>query len=381
MLRAHAELQTPNREIEDQSPRVIAFHLPQFHPIPENDVWWGPGFTEWSNVARGRPLFSGHYQPRLPADLGFYDLRLAEARARQAELARDYGVHGFCYYHYWFAGKRLLERPAEDVLASGEPDFPFCLCWANENWTRRWDGLEQEVLIEQDYSDADDEAHFRHLCRFFRDPRYIRVNGRPLFLLYRASALPNPPRTLDIWRRVAEAEGVGEMFLCRVEKSKQDRGDPRGDGFDAGVEFHPRLDELRIPAVRSSLAWKVSRRLGLTNRAFRDHWVLRYPDVVEAFRDDPPTDYPRFECVFPGWDNSVRRKKGAVVMIDESPPVYGDWLADRLNRARPIDGEPGFVFVDAWNEWAEGAHLEPCSRWGRAYLEATHRAVQQTRVR
>src|SRR4029077_7166935 len=197
--------------------KLIAFYLPQYHPIPENDDWWGKGFTEWTNVTKARPWFRGHYQPHLPADLGFYDLRLPETREAQANLARQYGIHGFCYYHYWFNGRRLLERPFNEVLASGSPDFPFCLCWANENWTRAWDGLEREVLIQQHYDSNDDLAHIRWLANAFRDPRYIRVHGKPLFLVYRVASLPDPMQTVSIWREEARRLGIGELFLCAVE--------------------------------------------------------------------------------------------------------------------------------------------------------------------
>src|SRR6185295_19133327 len=181
----------------DLPPRVLAFYLPQFHPIPENDRWWGPGFTEWTNVTRARPLFRGHYQPRLPADLGFYDLRLPEVREAQASLAREYGLDAFCYYHYWFNGRRLLNRPFDEVLESGRPDFPFCLCWANEHWTRKWDGRDDDTLMRQEHSLKDDRAHIEHLLRAFADPRYVKINGRPLFLVYRTELLPEPLRTAD----------------------------------------------------------------------------------------------------------------------------------------------------------------------------------------
>jgi lipopolysaccharide biosynthesis protein len=181
-------------------PRVIAFYLPQYHPIPENDLWWGKGFTEWTNVAKARPVFRGHCQPHLPADLGFYDLRVAESRDAQAALAREYGIQGFCYFHYWFNGKRLLERPFDEVLGSGRPDFPFCLCWANESWSRRWLGEERDVLMEQTYSQEDDLAHADWLGRAFADNRYIRIGGRPLFLVYRPAHLPDAKRTVELWR-------------------------------------------------------------------------------------------------------------------------------------------------------------------------------------
>ena len=196
--------------------RLIAFYLPQFHPIPENDEWWGKGFTEWTNVVRARPLFPGHYQPHIPADLGFYDLRLPEARQAQADLAREYGIGGFCYYHYWFNGRRLLSQPLDKVLASGKPDFPFCLCWANEDWTRAWDGRDKTILMRQQYCEEDDRQHIRWLVNVFRDKRYIRIGDKPIFLVYRATRIPDPLKTTSIWREEARKMGIGEIFLCRV---------------------------------------------------------------------------------------------------------------------------------------------------------------------
>jgi hypothetical protein len=341
--------------------RLIAFYLPHFHPIPENDEWWGKGFTEWTNVVQARPLFPGHYQPHLPSDLGFYDLRLPEVRQAQADLAREYGIHGFCYYHYWFNGRRLLERPFEEVLASGKPDLPFCLCWANENWTRRWDGRDKEVLLEQHYCEQDDREHLRSLAAAFRDPRYIRVGGRPLFLVYRASALPNPVRTTAVWREEARALGVGELYLCRVESFADDRDDPRQSGFDAGVEFQPDAVNLSSPVFQ------------------RSHKVYDYPATVERMRKRSPPAYPRIPCVTPSWDNSARRKWGAVIFRDSSPELYEEWLTDVLQQVRPIGHDERIVFINAWNEWAEGNHLEPCQRWGRAYLEATRSALVRAR--
>jgi lipopolysaccharide biosynthesis protein len=219
--------------------KLITFYLPQYHPVQENNEWWGKGFTEWTNVTKAQPLFSGHYQPQLPADLGFYDLRLPEVRQAQADLAKEYGIHGFCYYHYWFNGRRILERPFNEVLASGKPDFPFCLCWANENWTRTWDGLEKKILLEQNYSEEDDRQHIRSLARAFQDERYIRVGNKPLFLVYKASRIPNPLKTTSIWREEAKKMGIEDLFLCKVESAHGEHGDPTKSGFDAAVEFQP----------------------------------------------------------------------------------------------------------------------------------------------
>lgn len=198
--------------------RVIAIHLPQFHPFLENDEWWGKGFTEWTNVTKAKPRFLGHYQPHLPSDTGFYDLRLPEAREMQANMAREYGIYGFCYYHYWFNGKRLMDRPVKEILASGQPDFPFMLCWANENWSRNWDGKFRNILIEQHYSEEDDIEHMRYLCsKVFQDTRYIRIDGKPVFAIYRSNFFPNMKHTIDVWRKVAKEEYGIELYLIRVE--------------------------------------------------------------------------------------------------------------------------------------------------------------------
>lgn len=358
--------------------RALAFYLPQFHPIPENDEWWGRGFTEWTNVAKARPLFRGHYQPQLPADLGFYDLRVPETRALQAELARGAGVHGFCYYHYWFGGRRLLERPFAEVLASGEPDFPFALCWANENWTRAWDGGAAEVLLGQVYSPEDDLAHIRALAPAFADPRYVRVDGRPLFLVYRAEHLPDPRRTAEIWRAEAVRLGVGDPYLCRIETELTRRA-PAEFGFDAAVAFQP--DPTRMARTRFE-RWprRVVRRAFRRNSQFRHNTIPPYQllarEGIERISDQ--VDYPRFPCVTPSWDNSPRRRAGqAWIYSGATPDAYERWLTEVVRR-RPLRPHPDqdLVFINGWNEWAEGNHLEPCQRFGSAWLDATARALK-----
>jgi lipopolysaccharide biosynthesis protein len=356
--------------------RLITFYLPQFHPIPENDKWWGKGFTEWTNVAKARSLFPGHYQPHLPADLGFYDLRVPEVRQAQADLARQYGIHGFCYYHYWFTGKRVLERPFNEVLASGEPDFPFCLCWANENWTRRWDGNEQEVLMSQVYSVDDDRDHIRWLAEAFSDRRYVRVDGKPLFLVYRSAKLPDPRRTTDTWRDEAHRLGVGELYLARVESFADCRdGDPKAEGFDAAVEFAP--DHLRYgPRLRFyGRRWEWKRKLGLVSKAYGTHSVHDYSDLAARAmaRELPPYEF--FRCVTPMWDNSARRKAMATIFEGSTPELYERWLSFVLEQAESQPPDRRIVFINAWNEWGEGNHLEPCLENGHRYLEATRRAL------
>ncbi|MFL6499709.1 MAG: glycoside hydrolase family 99-like domain-containing protein, partial [Candidatus Udaeobacter sp.] len=227
----------------DESVRAIAFYLPQFHPIPENDAWWGKGFTEWTNVTKARPLFRGHYQPHLPSDLGFYDLRLSETREAQAELAREHGIFGFCYYHYWFHGRRLLERPFQEVLESGRPKFPFCLCWANEPWTRRWLGEGQDTLIAQTYSSEDDEAHSEFLSSVFRDERYITVGDRPVFLLYRPDRHPDPIRFTTLLKSAVRGATGNEPYLIALDAGHPNEDD-RKLGFDATLHFEPQLGLL-----------------------------------------------------------------------------------------------------------------------------------------
>ncbi len=354
--------------------RAIAFYLPQYHPIPENDQWWGKGFTEWTNVARARPLVPGHYQPHLPADLGFYDLRLPETRRDQAQLAREFGIQGFCYYHYWFGGKRLLERPFNEVLASGETDFPFCLCWANESWSRRWDGAETEILMRQEYSEQDDRNHLAWLAQAFTDPRYIRVNGRPLFLVYKASRLPDAGRTTRIWREEARRLGLGELVLCNVESEAPEHGLCSRFGFDAAVEFAP--DWTAMPAqVRRGLAWRLSARLGITSAVYQDHNIRSYAALVSSMLAKPCPQYLRFPGVTPAWDNTARRKQGATVFLGSTPQAYETWLSEAARRVCSRPEPERILFINAWNEWAEGNHLEPCQKWGRAYLEATRRGL------
>lgn len=359
-----------------QSIRAIAFYLPQFHPTPENDEWWGRGFTEWRNVTKAKPRFPGHYQPHMPADLGFYDLRVPEVREAQAELARQHGIHGFCYYHYWFNGRRILERPFNEVLQSGKPDFPFCLCWANENWSRAWDGGSRHILLEQKYSDEDDRAHIETLLPALRDPRYIRIDGRPLLLIYRTEVLPDPARTAEIWRSVAREAGVGELYLARVENFLAGI-DPQSIGFDAAVEFSPDNREVGQAVFSGRLAKRLS-RLGVLPKAFNQNTVLRYPVIAESRMRRAAVAFKRFRCVTPMWDNTARRKTDARILVGSTPELYKRWLREAVAQTRArLAGEERLVFINAWNEWAEGCHLEPDLKHGHAYLEATRDALAE----
>lgn len=355
--------------------RPIAVYLPQFHPIEENSIWWGTGFTEWFNVVKARPLYRGHYQPHLPADMGFYDLRLPEVRQEQADLARRHGIFGFCYYHYWFGGQRLLGRPLDEVLASGKPDFPFCICWANEPWTRIWDGGEDQVLMPQDHSPEDDLDHIRWLIPALQDDRYIRVDGRPLLLVYRPSLLPDPKRTAETWRREAAEAGIPGLYLGQVEHFPGDRRDPRQIGFDTSIEFQPDYQKMG-PILRRGLGRRLLRKLHLSRSPFAKHRVHDYRELVRRSLMSPDPPYPRIRCVSPMYDNSPRRRTGATILRGSTPELYEQWLVKTILRELQNPSGNGFIFLNAWNEWAEGNHLEPCQQWGTGYLEATARALQ-----
>ncbi|MBP1688784.1 MAG: hypothetical protein H6Q33_4927, partial [Deltaproteobacteria bacterium] len=338
--------------------KLIAFYLPQFHPIPENDRWWGEGFTEWRNVTRAQPLFEGHYQPRLPGALGFYDLRLKEVMQQQIELAQQFGIHGFCFHHYWFGGRRLLERPVEQLLADPQLAMPFCLSWANENWTRRWDGWDHEVLIAHQHSAEDDIAFISDLLRFFQDPRYIRVDGKPLLLVYRPQNLPDAAVTVNRWRACCAAEGV-QLYCVAVETFGQ--SEPRAPGFDAAVQFPPHhfsLKQIPKPGIGADFQGEIYDY---------GEWACEY---LRPNANDPT--YPLFRCVSPGWDNTARRGPNALIFADSTPDRYARWLeAACIETCRTQPPERRFVFLNAWNEWAEAAYLEPDLRYGYAYLNRT----------
>lgn len=361
--------------------RPVAFYLPQYHPVPHNDMFWGKGFTEWHNVTKARPRFSGHVQPHLPADLGFYDLRVSETRQAQADLARAAGLHGFCYYHYWFSGERVLNRPFDEVLANKEPDFPFMLTWANENWTRAWDGGAHEVLLSQSYGDEDTKAHARHLIPAFGDPRYICIQGRPAFAVYNADELPDPRRWSDLFRSTLNREGF-DPYLIRVERYlDRDQRPPQELGFDAALEFQPfsrsfRRWQMQRPDIKVDLGRRIAHRL---RREAGRFWSLDTHFDLKAFVDfdleQSAPDYPHFPGVCPSWDNSARRPKGKAIIFRESAPdVFARWLDGKVTRFNP-SGDANLVFINAWNEWAEGNHLEPCQHYGHAWLEAMRGAL------
>ncbi len=345
--------------------KVLAYYLPQFHPIPENDSWWGPGFTEWTAIARGMPRFAGHYQPRIPRELGPYSLADIETMRRQIALAEGAGIYGFVPYFYWFNGRRLLERPLEAFLADRSLDFPFALMWANENWTRRWDGADQDVLISQDYRDEDTEALIACFARHFADPRYIRVGGRPLLMIYRPALIPDCAATIADWRRRFRDDHGEEPILLMAQSFGAT--DPGEFGLDGAIEFPPHklTNDLRLRNAELTL-------LDLDS-SFQ---VFAYDDVVAASLAEPAPSYPLIKTAVPNWDNDARREGTGMVLHGSTPAKYQAWLAALVDRSA-VHGFFGerFVCVNAWNEWAEGAYLEPDLHYGAAYLNATGRAV------
>lgn len=342
-------------------PRVIAFFLTQFHPIPENDAWWGKGFTEWTNVTKAKPLFDGHDQPHLPTDLGFYDLRVRATRHDQIRMARQYGIDGFCYHYYWFSGTRLLNQPLDDMLADPESDMPFCLCWANENWTRRWDAAEHEVLIAQRYLPDDDINFIKGLVPVFADPRYIRVDGAPFLIVYRPQHLPDARKTLTLWREHCRSVGIGEIHLCAALTHGNE--DYAQFGFDSGVEFPPH--NMRCPNVANEISFY---------EPFRGV-VVDYPAIARSYLERTYAHRNVFRGVFPSWDNTARTGNRGVIALGATPANYEFWLAESLRKTREdFPGQDRLVFVNAWNEWAEGCHLEPDRKYGHQFLEATLRA-------
>jgi len=340
----------------------VAFYLPQFHPIPENDEWWGNGFTEWTNTAKARPLFRGHYQPHVPADLGFYDLRVPETRAEQAALACEYGVEAFCYYYYWFAGKRLLERPFDEVLRSGNPDLPFCLCWANATWTGVWHGDPDRVLIEQTYpGKKDDVAHFERLLPAFRDPRYVTVDGRPLYLVHRPLDIPDVRSMMASFRAMAERAGLKGLHLVGV--TPHNVWKPADHGFDA-------LVIQRMPALDGAIPWryplvKLKARLGRHRLT-----VHQYRDYLAKLVTHHVSELEYYPCLFPNWDNTPRSGMNGLVLEGSTPELFGQHVRDTLLRIQSKPQEHRLVFLKSWNEWAEGNHVEPDLRFGLGYLEA-----------
>lgn len=380
--------------------RVIALYLPQFHPIPENDKWWGPGFTEWTNVAKAKPLFKGHVQPKIPADLGFYDLRMPEVREQQAQLAREAGIEGFCYYHYWFGGKQLLERPFNEVVASGKPDFPFCLCWANHSWSnktwnRKSNMQSNSMLIEQVYPGYDDDYnHFMSLLPAFKDERYIKVDGKPMFILYNAWEHPHVKEWIATWRKLAEENGLpGLHLVCITDSTLAFRRNADGSrtrtmpnlessaeifqtvldmGFDAVNSFGRRRGEMLSEGKWINLGKTVMRKAGLPIGQF-----FKYAKTVKGFfapEDKWENVYP---TIMPNWDRSPRAASWDGIYVGATPEAFEKHINDALEMVKDKQDEHKIIILKSWNEWGEGNYVEPDLEFGHGWLDAIAKTVKE----
>ncbi len=378
--------------------RVIALYLPQFHPIPENDQWWGPGFTEWTNVAKAKPLYKGHIQPKIPADLGFYDLRLPEVREQQAALAREAGIEGFCYYHYWFGGKQLLERPFNEVLASGKPDFPFCLCWANHSWTnktwsRKSNMQSNSMLLEQTYPGyEDDYNHFMHVLPAFRDKRYITVDGKPVFFLYNPWSHTRVREWIATWRKLAAENGLpGLHLVCmcdatltfkinedgsksrvlpNVESSKDLFQTVLRMGFDAINVVGMRRGELLSEGRWVNLCKTILRKAGVPVGKYFD-----YSRTVKGFFP-PESDWENvYPTIIPQWDRSPRAATLDGIYVHATPKAFEEHIKDALSYIEKKSPEHKILMLKSWNEWGEGNYVEPDLQFGHGWLDAIRNAI------
>ena len=361
--------------------KPIAFYLPQYHPIPENNEWWGNGFTEWTNVAKAKPLFKGHYQPRLPADLGFYDLRIPEVREQQATLAKENGLYGFRYWHYWFGdGRKILERPFLEVLESGKPDFPFCLAWANESWTGIWHGNPKKTLVEQQYPGIDDYVkHFNYLLPAFKDKRYVKVDGKPMFLVYQPNSVPDLKEFAQVFSRLSKENGFPGIYLVATSVL------PNWKAYDFGFDAVTIANHSKVAYVRTGNFFIDKYRKLIRNPLFIKWYqmvfhkpvnVYSYQEAMQYFINDDVLNSLYFPMAIPNWDNTARSHLNGFVLNDSTPELFKKVLLRAAEKVKEYEDDKKFIFVKSWNEWAEGNYLEPDVRYGHGYLKALKEVVQ-----
>ena len=377
-------------------PRIIGLYLPQYHPIPENDEWWGKGFTEWTNVAKARPLFRGHYQPRIPADLGFYDLRLPEVRERQAQLAREAGLEGFCYYHYWFGnGRQLLERPFNEVLASGKPDFPFCLCWANHDWTSKtWQKgnnfRRDSMIMKMEYSKEDYVRHFNYVLPAFRDPRYITVDGKPLFAVWAPHHIPDAREFIDLWQQLARENGLpGIHFVGHTDNAGKGLPGQTADYYstDKAKEYYQAVLDLGFDAVMSSgyrravallqgktrMLWRM-----LSGKTFAPTYSkMDYSRLMANYYVPEDAGENIYPTLLPQWDRTPRAGKNSEIVVDSTPDRFQETVETAIELIRQKEPEHQLLFLKAWNEWGEGDYVEPDQKFGHGWLQAIRNAIDK----
>lgn len=352
---------------QGSSPKFLAYYLPQFHPFAVNNQAWGEGFTEWTNTTKALPQYKGHYQPHLPADLGHYDLRVTDVMRQQIDLAKSYGVHGFCFHYYWFDGQKVMDLPLQQYLANADMDLPFSICWANENWTRRWDGMESDVILRQSYSHEKCLEFIQDILPIIQDPRYIKVDGKPMVVIYRPLLIPDLDKVVVAWREAVSKAGLPGIWLVCAQTFGLI--DPRPLGFDAAVEFPPHKINDRIEDTPPQEAYWNPEFTGKT-------WL--YANAVGESMTRDAQAYPLYRCAFPSWDNEARRPSAGYSFAQVSPAQFGEWLATCASFARERQAtQDNFVFINAWNEWAEGAHLEPDRHFGFAWLEQVAHQAQK----
>lgn len=354
--------------------RVIAFYLPQYHPTIDNDKWWGKGFTEWTNVGKAKPLFHGHYQPKVPADLGYYDLRLPEIREEQAKMAREAGIEGFCYYHYWFGnGKRELERPFNEVLRLGKPEYPFCLCWANESWhAKLWnkDGnYSSKMLIEQKYlGEKDYVMHFYELLPAFKDTRYIKVDGKPLFMVYKPLLFPDMVAFIKLWNQLAKENGLDGIYFVGQTVDSREIGTILAKGFDS-------VNLVRLwewMQKRSVLGYIMDRMNSLFRNMPR---IYEYEDMIHSFVGEEERNLDIIPTLIPNWDHTPRSGRGGYVLNNSTPELFSEHVTSVLDVVRDKPEEYRLVFLKSWNEWGEGNYMEPDLKFGKKYISSLAKII------
>jgi hypothetical protein len=362
-------------ETEKKKARLIAFYLPQYHPIPENDEWWGKGFTEWISVAQAKPLFKGHEQPILPGELGFYDLRVSEVRSAQAELAREHGIEGFCYWHYWLGGgKRLLEMPFNEVLKSGEPDFPFCLAWANHDWKGVFFGAKGRSLLNQEYPGKQDYIdHFYAMLDAFRDKRYIEVNGKKLFYILHPGQIPDCNLFIKIWDELAIKEGLKGFHFVGAGIEPKNKG---LYSLDAVATLRHRIIEQELP--RQKMLYRLKLKMFQLKR--RNYKVFPYKEALKFFLKPGTCPIEEYPSIVANWDTTARLREDAAILQDSTPELFRIHVRQLLNQVKHKPIEENIVFIKSWNEWAEGNYIEPDRKNGRAYLEVIKEEIVDSRL-
>lgn len=368
----------------DTAIRAIAFYLPQYYPVPENDEWWGKGFTEWTNVAKAKSLFRGHYQPRLPADLGYYDLRVPEVREAQAAMAKKYGIEGFCYWHYWFGnGRRLLERPFDEVLKSGKPDFPFCLGWANETWTGIWHGSPGKVLMEQLYPGQQDYIdHFNFLLPAFGDSRYIKVEGKPLFYIYSPDKIPDLLAFTTLFKNLAVKAGLKGLYI--IANTSDAGWNPLEHGCDAANLNLLGSLYKHLPSAKNYLSRKYRNQLfkPKLNRLYKKIFrrpvaIYDYKEAIHFFTAQKQPPFFSYPCVIPNWDNTARSGVNGLVLKNSAPHLFEQHLNQAIGLIKDNEDDKKIIFIKSWNEWAEGNYLEPDAKYGLQYLEVLQKTLSK----